>query len=32
MKYQLDNRIFEVEIVKKNNKNTYIRLKDAQTI
>ncbi|MCI8778465.1 MAG: M48 family metallopeptidase [Bacilli bacterium] len=32
MKYQLDDKIFDVEIVKKNNKNTYIRLKDDQTI
>ena len=32
MKYQLDDKIFNVEIVKKNNKNTYIRLKDSETI
>lgn len=32
MKYQLDDKIFDVEIVKKNNKNTYIRIKDDQTI
>lgn len=32
MKYQLDDKIFDVEIVKKNNKNTYIRLKDSETI
>lgn len=32
MKYQLDDKIFDVEIVKKNNKNTYIRLKDSTTI
>ncbi len=32
MKYQLDDKIFDVEIVKKNNKNTYIRLKDSKTI
>lgn len=32
MKYQLDDKIFDVEIVKKNNKNTYIRLKDLNTI
>lgn len=32
MKYELDNQILDVEIVKKNNKNTYIRLKDSKTI
>ena len=32
MQYQLDNEVYEVEIVKKNNKNTYIRVKDNKTI
>ena len=32
MKYQLDDKILDVEIVKKNNKNTYIRIKDSNTI
>lgn len=32
MKYQLDNQILDVEIVKKNNKNTYIRVKDNKII
>lgn len=32
MKYELDNQIFDVQIVKKSNKNTYIRIKDPKTI
>lgn len=32
MKYQLDDKIYDVEIIKKNNKNTYIRLKYSNTI
>lgn len=32
MKYQLDDQILDVEIIKKNNKNTYIRLKNPTTI
>lgn len=32
MNYQLDDQILNVEIIKKNNKNTYIRLKDDATI
>ncbi len=32
MKYKFENQIFNVEIVRKNNKNTYIRLKNSDTI
>ena len=32
MEYQLDDELLYVEIIKKNNKNTYIRLKDNKTI
>ncbi len=32
MKYELDGITYLVEIVKKNNKNTYIRVKDDMTI
>lgn len=32
MKYNLDNIEYNVEIVKKNNKNTYVRVKEDQTI
>lgn len=32
MKYILDNKEYEVFVVKKNNKNTYIRVKDNKTI
>lgn len=28
MKYEVNNKIYDVEIIKKNNKNTYIRVKD----
>ena len=30
MKYELDNKKIEVIIIKKNNKNTYIRVKNGQ--
>lgn len=30
MKYEIDNKIYDVEIIKKNNKNTYIRVKDGK--
>lgn len=32
MKYEIDNKTYNVEIVKKNNKNSYIRVKDEETI
>lgn len=32
MKYKIDNNEYEVVIIKKNNKNTYIRVKDDLTI
>lgn len=32
MKYEVGEYVLNVEIVKKNNKNTYIRLKDINTI
>lgn len=32
MKYQIDEYILDVQIIRKNNKNTYIRLKDSNTI
>lgn len=32
MKYVLDDLVLDVVITRKNNKNTYIRLKDANTI
>ena len=32
MEYEIDGTIYNVEIVKKNNKNTYIRIKDDMTI
>ena len=28
MKYEVNNKLYDVEITKKNNKNTYIRVKD----
>jgi hypothetical protein len=28
MKYEVDNNLYEVEIIRKNNKNTYIRIKN----
>ncbi len=32
MEYRIDDRLFNVVIKKKNNKNIYIRMKDEQTI
>lgn len=32
MKYELDNRVYDVHIIKKNNKNSYIRIKEDMTI
>ena len=32
MKYKIDNNIYEVEIIKKNNKNTYVRVKDGTIV
>ena len=32
MKYQIGEYILDVQIIRKNNKNTYIRLKDSNTI
>lgn len=32
MKYEIDNKTYNVEIIKKNNKNSYIRIKDEDTI
>lgn len=32
MKFEVDNQIYNVEIIKKNNKNTYIRLDDKLNI
>lgn len=32
MYYKLDNQEYKVEIIRKNNKNTYIRIKDDLTI
>ena len=32
MKYNLNDLVFDVVIIKKNNKNTYIRVKDENTI
>lgn len=32
MKYELDNNVYNVEIIKKNNKNSYIRIKEDMTI
>ena len=28
MKYKIDNKEYEVIIIKKNNKNTYLRVKE----
>ena len=28
MKFEIDNKLYDVIIVRKNNKNTYIRVKD----
>lgn len=32
MKYKIDNNIYEVEIIRKNNKNTYVRVKDGKIV
>jgi len=32
MKYEVNNNVYEVEIKRKNNKNTYIRIKDNKII
>ena len=32
MKYTIQNKEYNVEIVHKNNKNTYIRIKEDETI
>ena len=32
MEYEINGKVYNVEIVKKNNKNTYIRIKDDMTI
>ena len=32
MKYTIQNKLYNVEIVYKNNKNTYIRIKEDGTI
>lgn len=32
MKYELDNKVYDVHIIKKNNKNSYIRIKEDMTI
>ena len=32
MKYEIDNQLYEVIINKKNNKNTYIKVKDDMKI
>lgn len=32
MKYEIDNKEYNVQIIKKNNKNSYIRIKDDMTI
>lgn len=32
MKYEVNNSLYEVEIIRKNNKNTYIRIKDNKII
>ena len=32
MQIEIDNKLLEVEIIKKNNKNTYIRVKDGKII
>ncbi len=32
MKYQIENELYNVDIIKKNNKNTYIRVKEDLTI
>ena len=32
MQIEIDDKIYEVEIIKKNNRNTYIRVKDGKII
>ena len=32
MKYKIDNNVYEVEIIRKNNKNTYVRIKDGKIV
>ena len=32
MKIELDNKEYEVIIIKKNNRNTYIRIKDGKIV
>ena len=32
MKIEIDSQVYEVEIIKKNNKNTYIRVKDGKIV
>ncbi len=32
MKYKIDDQEYDVEVIKKNNKNTYLRVKDDLTI
>ncbi len=32
MKYELDNNVYDVHIIRKNNKNAYIRIKDDMSI
>ena len=32
MKYELDGKDYIVDIIRKNNKNTYVRIKDDLTI
>lgn len=32
MKYKIDNNVYEVEIIRKNNKNTYVRVKDGKIV
>ena len=32
MQFEIDGKFYPVEIIKKNNKNIYIRIKDKDTI
>jgi len=32
MKIKIDNKIYDVEIIKKNNKNTYVRVKNGKIV
>ena len=32
MKIEIDNKVYEIEIIKKNNKNTYVRVKNGKIV